>query len=133
MIGMSNFEINSKEDLKFISKGVKIQNIHVNCKCRLDGYYFENVYINEECIIINCIVEEEVVIKNPNKFILIRNCMIGNMKCFNIGNKDASIHIEHNIIYDGMIFDRFNNFEKNVTIYVYQNQLDSPVIIKNNN
>lgn len=133
MVGLSNFVINSKDDLKFISKGVKVQNIHINIKCRLDGYYFENVYINEECIIINCIIEDKVVITNPNKFILIRNCMIGNLKCLEIGNNDSSIHIEHNIIYDGMTFEKFNNLGKNVTIYVYQNQLDSEVVINNDN
>ncbi|MBE6130420.1 MAG: hypothetical protein E7183_01750 [Erysipelotrichaceae bacterium] len=132
MVGLSNFKINSKEDLKFISKGVKIQNVHVNIKCKLDGYYFENLYINEECIIINCIVEEEVVINNPNKFILIRNCMIGNLKCFGIGNNNASIHIEHNIIYDGVMFEKFYDLGKNVSIYVYQNQLDSKLVINNN-
>lgn len=132
MVGLSNFEINSKEDLKFISKGVKVQNVHINIKCRIDGYYFENVYINEECILINCIIEDEVVIKNSNKFILIRNCMIGNLKCYDVGNKDSSIHIEHNIIYDGVVFDKFNGLGKNVTIYVYQNQLDSKLIINNN-
>ena len=69
MIGMSNFEINSKEDLKFISKGVKIQNIHVNCKCRLDGYYFENVYINEETFNkdFNVISTEELFLESIEK------------------------------------------------------------------
>ena len=132
MVGFSRFTINSKEDLKFISKGVKIQSLYVNIKCKLDGYYFEKLYINEECIIINCIVEEELVIKNPNKFILIRNCMIGNLKCIEIGNSDASIHIEHNVIYDGVVFENFKNLGKNVSIYVYQNQLDSKLLIKNN-
>ena len=131
MVGLANFKINSKEDLKFISKGVKIQNVHVNVKCRLDGYYFENLYINEECIIINCIIEEKVVISKPNKFILIRNCMIGNLKCVDVGKNDTSIHIEHNIIYDGVVFEKFSDLGKNVSIYVYQNQLDSKISINN--
>lgn len=131
MVGLANFKINSKEDLKFISKGVKIQNVHVNVKCKLDGYYFENLYINEECIVINCIIEEKVVINNPNKFVLIRNCMIGNLNCVDVGNNNSSIHIEHNIIYDGVVFEKFNNLDKNVSIYVYQNQLDSRILINN--
>ena len=38
--------------------------------------------------------------------------MVGNLKCIDIGNNDSSIHIEHNIIYDGVVFEKFNNLGK---------------------
>ena len=35
MLGLFNFTINSKEDLRFISKDSKIENLFINYNCKL--------------------------------------------------------------------------------------------------
>ncbi len=133
MSGLFNFTINSKQDLKFISKESIINNLYINCNCKLDGYYCTNIYVNAEVILINCIVDESIIIDNPKNFLLIRNCMIGNIKCQNIGNFNLSLHIEHNIIYENILIQNFCSNNKNISIYIYQNQIDKQVLIYNNN
>ena len=130
--GLFDFTINSKQDLKFISKDSRIKNLYINYKCKLDGYYCTNIYVNDEVILTNCIVDESIIINNPKNFILIRNCMIGEIKCNNIGNYNLSLHIEHNIIYEDIEFKEFNKLNKNVSIYIYQNEINKQVLIFNN-
>ena len=49
--------------------------------------------------------------------------MIGNLKCVDIGNNDSSIHIEHNTIYDGVVFEKFNNLDKNIKSFIINYKL----------
>lgn len=131
MLGLFNFTINSKEDLRFISKDSKIENLFVNYNCKLDGFYCTNIYVNAEVELLNCIVDKDIIIDKPKHFLLIRNCMLGGIKCSNLGLFDLSLHIEHNIIYDDIIFKEFNKENKNVNIYIYQNEISNIAIYNN--
>lgn len=131
MLGLVNFEINTKRDLIFISKDSQINNLYINCDCKIDGLFCSNIYVNAEVMIVNCIVDGSVVINNPKKSILIRNCMISDIQCSNIGNFDTSIHIEHNLIYENVVIKDFNKLNKNVCIYIYQNEIGEKVSIYN--
>ena len=132
MYGLFDYTINSREDLKYISKDSKIRNLYINYNCKLDGYYCCNMYVNTNVEIFNCIIEESLIKTNPNKFSLIRNCMIGDVLIEGIGSFNSSLHIEHNIIYDSINLNNFNCLNKNVTIYIYQNEINGIVKINNN-
>lgn len=132
MYGLFDYTINSREDLKYINKDSKIKNLYINYNCKLDGYYCRNMYVNSNVEIYNCIIEESLIITNPNKFSLIRNCMIGDILIEGIGAFNTSLHIEHNIIYDSVRLNGFKCDNKNVTIYIYQNEINGIVKINNN-
>lgn len=132
MFGLFDYTINSKEDLKYINKDSKIKNLYINYSCQLDGYYCCNMYVNTNVVILNCIIDESLVIANPKNFILIRNCMIGDVKVKGAGMYNTSIHIEHNVVYDSICLSEFICDNKNVTVYIYQNQVDGLVKINNN-
>ena len=128
-----DYTINHKQDLKFISKDSKIKNLYVNCNCEIDGLYCSNIHLSTCASIINCIVDNEIVINNPDKFILIRNSKIDNITINNIGVNDTSIHIEHNIVYSNITLSSFQKQNNNVTIYIYQNEINKKIIINNDN
>lgn len=128
-----DYTINHKQDLKFISKDSKIRNLYVNCNCEIDGLYCSNIHISTNVSVINCVVDNEIIINNPDKFILIRNCKIDSIILNNIGLNDTSIHIEHNIIHGNITLASFQRINKNVTIYIYQNEINNKVIINNDN
>lgn len=131
MFVLFDYTINSKEDLKYVSKDSKINNLYINIKCSIDSFYCTNIYVNQDVELLNCVVDGSLVINNPKNFILIRNCMIGDIKCTNIGNHNLSMHIEHNLIYDDIVFDKFIKNNKNVSIYLYQNEINKKVYIYN--